>query len=196
MPRYGSGHKDATRRRLLDAAGRRFKGDGIDGAGIAAVVADAGLTNGAFYGHFDSKDDLVASVVEEQLARQVAVVDALPPGPEAVVAYLHDYLSPAHRDDRAGGCPSAALLDEIGRRDLRTREAYTDGARSMIDAIARRLDAADPDAARDRAIGLFTLLVGSLQLARAVTDPALSDQILADALRNALTLATTPQEQS
>lgn len=194
MARYGPTHKEETRRRLLEAAGRRIKDDGIDGAGIAAVVTDAGLTNGAFYGHFASKDDLVASVVADQLAAQVAVVDALPPGIESVVAYLRDYLSPAHRDDRAGGCPSAALLDEIGRRDLGTREAYTDGARTMIEAIARRLDEHHPEAARDRAIGLFTLLVGSLQLARAVTDPELSDRILADALRNAVLLATAPAD--
>ncbi|WP_370249801.1 TetR/AcrR family transcriptional regulator [Nocardioides sp.] len=190
MARYGPDHKDATRRRLIEAAGRRFKDDGIDGAGISAVVAEAGLTNGAFYGHFESKDDLVACVVGDQLARQVDVVEALPPGLDAIDRYLRDYLSPAHRDDRAGGCPSAALLDEIGRRDLGTREAYTHGARSMIGAITRRLEEAGIPGAPDRAVGMFTLLVGSLQLARAVTDPELADRVLADAYRTALTLAT------
>src|SRR4051794_14588309 len=65
--RYTKDHKQATRRRILDAAGRRLKQDGIDGAGVAAVMSDAGLTNGAFYAHFASKEDLVANVVAHQL---------------------------------------------------------------------------------------------------------------------------------
>ena len=70
MARYGKEHKEATRRRIVEAAGRRFKRDGIDGSGIATLMADAGLTNGAFYAHFDSKDDLVATTVADQLREQ------------------------------------------------------------------------------------------------------------------------------
>ena len=70
VARYGKEHKDATRRRIVEAAGRRFKRDGIDGSGIATLMADAGLTNGAFYAHFDSKDDLVATTVADQLREQ------------------------------------------------------------------------------------------------------------------------------
>ena len=68
--RYGKDHKQATRQRIVEAAGRRFKQDGIDGAGVAAVMSDAGLTNGAFYAHFASKEDLVASVLADQLRAQ------------------------------------------------------------------------------------------------------------------------------
>lgn len=189
MARYSPEHKEATRRRMIEAAGRRFKSDGIDGSGIATLVADAGLTNGAFYGHFSSKDDLVATVVAQQLADQVAVVNSLPAGLDSVDAFLREYLSPAHRDDLAGGCPSAALLDEIGRCDLTVREAYTDGASAMIQAIERHLDDGDPARTRERAIGLFGLLVGSLQAARAVTDPELADRILDAAYGNAMLLA-------
>ena len=67
LMRYGKDHKQATRQRILQAAGRRFKQDGIDGAGVAAVMSDAGLTNGAFYAHFASKEDLVANVLADQL---------------------------------------------------------------------------------------------------------------------------------
>jgi TetR/AcrR family transcriptional repressor of nem operon len=194
MARYGPEHKEATRRRLIETAGRRFKSDGIDGSGIATLVADAGLTNGAFYGHFRSKDDLVASVVAQQLGDQVARVNALPAGLASVEAFLGEYLSPAHRDDCAGGCPSAALLDEIGRCDDTTKQAYTEGARSMIAAIARHLEGDDAELTEARAIGVFTLLVGSLQAARAVTDPALSDRILEAAHANALTITgATPR---
>jgi TetR/AcrR family transcriptional regulator, transcriptional repressor for nem operon len=189
MARYSPEHKEATRRRMIETAGRRFKSNGIDGSGIATLVADAGLTNGAFYGHFASKEDLVASVVTQQLTDQVAVVDALPAGLASVDAFLREYLSAAHRDDPAEGCPSAALLDEIGRCDATTRGAYTDGARSMIEAISRHLDEGDVQQTDERAIGIFTLLVGSLQLARAVTDAELSDRILAAAYTQAMTIA-------
>src|SRR6478609_9386662 len=113
---------------MIETAGRRFKSDGIDGSGIATLVADAGLTNGAFYGHFASKDDLVASVVTQQLTNQVAVVNSLPAGLASAEAFVPEYHSPTHRDGLAGGCPSAALLDEIGRCDVAVREAYTEGA--------------------------------------------------------------------
>lgn len=189
MARYSPEHKEATRRRMIETAGRRLKSDGIDGSGIATLVADAGLTNGAFYGHFASKEDLVASVVTQQLTDQVAVVDALPAGLASVEAFLREYLSAEHRDDPAEGCPSAALLDEIGRCDATTRDAYTDGARSMIEAISRHLDEGDAQQTDERSIGIFTLLVGSLQLARAVTDAELSDRILAAAYTQAMTIA-------
>lgn len=189
MTRYRPEHKAATRRRLVETAGRRFKSDGIDGSGIATLVADAGLTNGAFYNHFASKDDLVAVVVAAQLADQAAVIQAMPVGPTSVETYLRQYLSPAHRDDRAGGCPSAALLDEIGRCDEATRAAYTSGIGTMIAAVARHLDDGDVTRAKPRAATLVSLLVGSVQLARAVTDPALSEQILSTAYTQALAIA-------
>ena len=166
------------------------------GSGIATLVADAGLTNGAFYGHFSSKDDLIASVVAQQLAEQTARLDSLPAGPESVEAFIGAYLSSAHRDDVAGGCPSAALLDDIGRCGEGIRGAYTKGARDLIDAIARHLDAGDVDEARDRAMSLFALLVGSLQAARAVTDRELSDRILAAARTQAGAIAASPTHRT
>src|SRR4051794_7674118 len=77
--RYGKDQKQATRQRILETAGRRFKEDGIDGAGVAAVMSDAGLTNGAFYGHFASKEDLVANVLADQLRAQRDSVNAHAP---------------------------------------------------------------------------------------------------------------------
>lgn len=189
MSRYRPGHKASTRARLIEAAGLRFKRDGLDGAGISALVADVGLTNGAFYGHFASKDDLITSVITQQLAEQAAHLASLPVGPEVVEAYIETYLSPAHRDDKSGGCPSAALLDDIGRCSEGIREAYTDGTRDLITAIARHLDTGDATDAQNRAIGLFALLVGSLQTARAVTDRELSDHILKSARNHARALA-------
>src|SRR5437763_4633820 len=112
MARYGKEQKQATRRRIIEVAGRRLKRDGIDGSGVATLMADAGLTNGAFYAHFESKDDLVASVLTEELRAQDERLGELPTGRPSLRQYVREYLSPEHRDSPAAGCPSAALLDE------------------------------------------------------------------------------------
>ncbi|QDQ95408.1 TetR/AcrR family transcriptional regulator [Rhodococcus sp. WB9] len=188
MSRYDKTHKDETRRRIIDSAGRRLKRDGIDGSGVATLMSDAGLTNGAFYSHFDSKNDLVANVLQDQLRTQAARVTALPSGRDALEEFIRSYLSRDHRDHPESGCPSGALLDEIGRLDRQGRDSYTEGVQSIIDAVALRLSQESPSSARSRAIGLFTLLVGNLQLARAVTDPSMSDGVLEAGIRNALDL--------
>jgi len=176
--RYSKDHKQATRQRILEAAGRRFKQDGIDGAGVATVMSDAGLTNGAFYAHFTSKEDLVANVLADQLRTQRQSFDAQPSDRTGLEAFIRAYLSPQHRDQSADGCPSAALLDEIARRPPDTRQAFTDEVMGVVDDIASRLDPTDPEAARADALTVFGLMVGTLQLARTLTDRDLSDQLL------------------
>jgi len=186
--RYPKDQKQATRQRILEAAGRRFKQDGIDGAGVAAVMSDAGLTNGAFYAHFKSKEDLVANVLADQLRTQRQGFDGLPSDRAGLEAMVRLYLSPQHRDQCADGCPSAALLDEIVRRPAATRQVFTDEQLATADAIAARLDPTDPEAARTDALTLLGLMVGTLQLSRALTDRDLSDQLLAQGVETALKL--------
>src|SRR3954463_10416471 len=113
--RYRKDQKQATRQRILEAAGRRFKQDGIDGAGVATVMSDAGLTNGAFYNHFTSKEDLVANVLADQLRAQRHSFDAQPSARAGLAPSIPPYLSPQPRAQCAEGCPPAALLDEIPR---------------------------------------------------------------------------------
>jgi AcrR family transcriptional regulator len=186
--RYSKGHKQATRERILEAAGRRFKQDGIDGAGLAAVMSDAGLTNGAFYAHFSSKEDLVANVLAEQLRAQRQSIEAEPADRAGLEAFVRSYLSPEHRDQFAEGCPSAALLDEIARRPADTRDVFTEEVMGVIDDIASRLDRSDLAGARVDALTVFGLMVGTLQLARTLTDRELSDRVLARAVETALRL--------
>jgi TetR/AcrR family transcriptional repressor of nem operon len=186
--RYRKDQKQATRQRILEAAGRRFKQDGIDGAGVATVMSDAGLTNGAFYNHFTSKEDLVANVLADQLRAQRHSLDAEPSARAGLDAFIRSYLSPQHRDQCAEGCPSAALLDEIARRHAATRQVFTDELMRVIDDIGSRLDPTDPEAARTDALTLFGLMLGTLQLARALTDRDLSDQLLAHGVETALKL--------
>jgi AcrR family transcriptional regulator len=186
--RYDKDHKRATRQRIIEAAGRRFKQDGIDGAGVAAVMSDAGLTNGAFYGHFASKEDLVANVLADQLRAQRHGFDAHPSDLTGLEAIVRSYLSPEHRDECADGCPLAALLDEIVRRPAATRQVFTDQLLDTADDIAARLNPADAEAAHTDALSLLATMIGTLQLARALTDRDLSDQLLAQGVDTALKL--------
>lgn len=193
MARYDAEHKEATRRRIIENAGRRFKRDGIDGSGVAVLMKDAGLTNGAFYGHFGSKGDLVAAMLADQLDRQRAHLDGLEPGIAGIERFVREYLSAGHRDDPGDGCPSSALIDEIGRQGDATRRAYTEGMTAIIDDLAATLGAKGP-AARRQLFSAFALMVGALQLSRAVDDPSLSAEILERAVVDALSLirAVTP----
>jgi len=186
--RYSKDHKQATRQRIVEAAGRRFKEDGIDGAGVAAVMSDAGLTNGAFYAHFTSKEDLVANVLADQLRAQREGFDAEPAGRAGLEEFIRAYLSPQHRDACAEGCPSAALLDEVVRRPPVTKQVFTDELVALMGDIAARLDPADTETARTNALTLFALMVGTMQLARALSDREQSDRLLARSLETALRL--------
>ena len=196
MARYGTEHKQATRRRIIELAGRRLKRDGIDGSGIATLMADAGLTNGAFYAHFASKEDLVANAVAEQLREQRASFSAQPPGRAGVAQFVREYLSVQHRDNPEGGCASAALLDELGRATEATRRAYTDGLLAMVDDIAARLAPHDPPSARTKTLSVFALMVGTLQLSRALADRQLADAVLEQGIQNALAILQGAEPQN
>jgi TetR/AcrR family transcriptional repressor of nem operon len=186
MARYGKDHKQSTRRRIIDAAGRRLKGDGIAGSGVATLMADAGLTNGAFYAHFDSKEDLVANALTEQLREQRESFSAM-----SIEQVVRAYLSVEHRDNPEGGCPSAALLDEIGRSADATKRAYTDGLLGVIGDVAARLTPDDPRSARATTLSVFALMVGTLQVSRALADRQLADEVLEQGIQSALALLGT-----
>ena len=188
MARYDKEHKPATRQRIVENSGRRLKQDGLDGSGIATLMADAGLTNGAFYAHFESKTDLIRTVVAHELTEQSARIAGLAPGMAGVEQLVREYLSPEHRDQPSAGCPSAALLDEISRSEQTVRQAYTDGVLNVIDLIAGRVNPNDPLGARVSTLSAFALMVGTLQVARTVTDQTLSDQLLAEGIANTLNL--------
>lgn len=188
MVRYAKGHKDESRARILDCAAARFRADGIAATGLTGIMSEAGLTNGAFYSHFQSKDDLVRQGMEKALDEQLqrltaaASVDTS----ELVAAYL----SAEHRDAPETGCPSAAFLPEIARLSPEIREAYTTRLRALITELGRRLPQGDDQSAM--AIGVLGALVGTMQLARAVDDRSLSDAILAAGVRAANILADVP----
>ncbi|ANN72243.1 TetR/AcrR family transcriptional regulator [Bordetella bronchialis] len=187
--RFEKGHKENTRRRIIDVASRRFRKDGISASGLAGIMAESGLTNGAFYPHFDSKETLVREAVSSALSDQAA---RLANGGEAAAGIegaIRDYLSMSHLQGCEEGCPSAALLPEIGRQPAPTRQAYQDGLLAYVAQLATLLPKPKSAQARRRATAIFGLMVGTLQLARAVADPALAEQILEEGVQAALSLA-------
>ena len=174
--RYEKGRKEASRDRIIEVATQRFRTDGIAASGLAGIMAEAGLTNGAFYPHFPSKTALVRDCVSKALETQADQLrEAVAAG--GLEAVIDLYLSAAHRDNPGKGCASATLLPELARAPSDTRQAYTED----LQALARNLSAGlpaqcpDPEAAT---FAIFATLIGTLQLARAVEGPDLSDRIL------------------
>ena len=160
-----------NRHRILDAASRLFRQKGFDAVSVAEVMKAAGLTHGGFYGHFSSKDDLIAQTLTHVLAADSG-------GGGDLRAYVGSYLSPRHRDNAAGGCPTAGLAAAIRHQTPAARSAMTEGLRSQIDRIGKALPELDPADRRRAAIGSWAAMVGAVILARAIDDPALSDEVL------------------
>ena len=187
--RYEKGHKDTTRQRIIDVAAKKFRENGVAAVGLAGIMSDAGLTNGAFYSHFESKEDLVQTVLAHALGRREATLLAASEANVGLEATIRDYLSSRHRDRPGGGCPTAALVAEVARHPKATRDAFTDKVSTFIPLIASQIRAGSASARRRNAVAIYGMMVGTLQLARAVNDKELSDEILESGVTAALALA-------
>jgi TetR/AcrR family transcriptional regulator, transcriptional repressor for nem operon len=187
--RYDKGHSDLTRQRIIDVASRQFREDGVAATGLAGIMTGAGLTNGAFYTHFESKEDLVREVLFNALGKREETLRAASPGDAGLEAAIRNYLSPRHRDNPGGGCPTAALVAEIARHPRATRDAFTAKASKFIALIAAKLNAGSSTERRWNAMAIYGMMVGTLQLARAVNDKRLSDEMLESGVSAALALA-------
>jgi TetR/AcrR family transcriptional repressor of nem operon len=187
--RYEKGHKEATRRHIVETAAARFRRDGIDSVGLADLMSEAGLTHGGFYSHFASKEDLVREAVgeaakhsRENFARRIEE--------GGLEAWIRGYMRTAHRDHPERGCIVATLAPELARRPKSTRTFFTKNLGKVGSAIESHLpDSLPAPLRRKTAIGIFATLVGALQMARVVNDPKLSDEILEAGITSALSLA-------
>ena len=177
---YSKAQKARTHKRIVAIASRRFREKGFAGFGIAELMKEAGLTVGGFYKHFDSRDDLVAEAVNSAFGGWKRRVDAAKSSgpPMSYEKLIDDYLSEAHRDNPGTGCAFSAMAPEIARSDKRTRSLTSEQARNDIQLIATLLPGKDKSTARSQAILTFSALVGAMSLARAVSDEALSREIL------------------
>jgi TetR/AcrR family transcriptional repressor of nem operon len=193
MPRRSQHDKAESHDRIVDIAAARIRESGTATPGVAEIMQAAGLTHGGFYKHFESRDDLIAEAVERSFAQSQSAVDAvIDDAEDPLRAFVDWYVSADHRDSPATGCAVVALGADAARADARVRAAYT----QQVERYLARLQAlvadgasagkpADPETRRRAAVALSTL-VGAVLVSRAVSDPALSDEILAD-VRAALT---------
>jgi AcrR family transcriptional regulator len=187
--RYDKGHKDETRRHILDVASSRFRESGIAAVGLAGIMSEAGLTNGAFYTHFASKEQLVRAVLNDALTRREERHKANLENGVALETTIRDYLSTRHRDRAGTGCPTAALVAEVARHPKATRDAFTGKVADIIGLMAEQIKRGSAKERRSKAIAIYSIMVGALQLARAVNDRKLSDEILENAAEAAVTIA-------
>jgi len=184
--RYEKGHKEATRQRIVEVAAAEFRRNGIEGIGVADLMAKAGLTHGGFYSHFKSKEELVRAALEE--AAKKSRMRKLAEEGGSLEDIVRWYLRPEHRDLPESGCAIAALVAEVGRHSNATRKEMTGSVERLLGIIETRLPAGTCDR-RTTAVGVFSIMLGALQMARTVTDKKLSDQIREAGIKSALNLA-------
>jgi TetR/AcrR family transcriptional regulator, transcriptional repressor for nem operon len=184
--RYEKGHKEATRQKIVETAAAEFRCKGIDGIGVADLMAKAGLTHGGFYSHFKSKDELVRAALEEVASKSRIRKVAAEGG--SLEDIIRSYLRYEHRDMPEKGCAIAALGAEIGRQSPATRKELTASLHRLTGIIEERLPQGMRNR-RDTAIGIFCTIMGALQLARTVNDKEFSDQIIEAGIQSALKLA-------
>jgi TetR/AcrR family transcriptional repressor of nem operon len=179
--RYAADRKEKTRDRILGAAGKVFRRQGYHASGVDAVMAEAGLTAGGFYAHFDSKQALLAEALEhvgaEMAERKAGSTENLS-GREWVEAFLARYLNLEHCRGIEDGCPLAALVSEVARADesvKRSFETIVHGLVSEVASHARACSAGRPD---ERSLAAVAMCLGGLGLARAVRDEGFAERIL------------------
>jgi len=181
----------ANRERIIDAAAALFRAKGFDGIGVADIMKAADLTHGGFYGHFASKDDLVAQASRRTMARSAQkwrrVVADAPDQPYG--ALLDHYLTARHRDEPGRGCAFAALGNDAARSGKVVKDAFAEGLEALIEILAQAVPGRSKAARRRKAVAAMAGLVGALSLARAVGDKVLSNEILDAVHRELLAVA-------
>jgi TetR/AcrR family transcriptional repressor of nem operon len=181
---HSQADKVASHQRIVEITATRLRVDGLSRPAIGELMKEAGLTHGGFYRHFGSRDELVDESIVRALwdgARRIADAAGAErdSGGDPLAGLIAAYLSPEHRDDLAGSCAVATLGADVARASDRTRSAYGDQVRSYLRVIEGLLDEPDPATRRRRAVLTLSALVGAVIMARAVSDPELSGELLA-----------------
>lgn len=169
-----------NRQRIVTTAAKLFRERGFDGIGVADLMRQAGLTHGGFYGHFNSKEDLMAeasaSMLENSLQRWHERAARHPDDPLGAV--VKAYLRPQHRDEPGAGCGFAALASELGRQPKGLRRPITETLRGYFDLLGNLIGGRSAAAKRKQGMYAFSAMVGALVLARIAEDETLSKEIL------------------
>ncbi|MBD3671213.1 MAG: TetR/AcrR family transcriptional regulator [Gammaproteobacteria bacterium] len=177
MP-YSVQHKQQSRKRILESAYRCFMGRGYAQTTIDEVMADAGMTRGAFYAHFSTKDDLYQSAIE-YAAMNSYIADQKPDGMSDsnwLSALLKIYLSDAHIAFEGRPCPLAALVNDVAIRDDGVRKSYTHSYKGFNRIVNQSLG---QDASRTpTSLAVTAMMIGGVAIARAVEDTGLRRELL------------------
>jgi len=179
--------KDATHERILSVAARAIRRSGYAGTGVADIMKEAGLTHGAFYSHFASREAMLAEAAGAACAESAAGAAELAAGtpPDmALEAMLAAYLSKEHVEQLEVGCPLAALGSETSRQAPEVRRVVTRHIKATVDLLARQSPDWGHQSAHERALVTLSTLVGAVVLARAVDEPGLSDSLREAALKH------------
>ncbi|MEL7537606.1 MAG: TetR/AcrR family transcriptional regulator [Pseudomonadota bacterium] len=176
MARKSNAEKAASRENIVAAAARLIRQSGIDETSVAAIMQAAGMTHGGFYRHFESKDDLVTAAVTESFKAGLDEFSEHHDGtPDEAEAYIAQYLSDDHVEQPDIGCPIPLLGAEIARGTDTWQRALADG----VATATRKLGEGLPGLSRADVLTLFSTLVGTVVLSRAVGDGALRAELLA-----------------
>jgi TetR/AcrR family transcriptional regulator, transcriptional repressor for nem operon len=191
-----SAAKEASHERIVSAAAKAIRRSGYDGTGVADIMKEAGLTHGAFYAHFDSREAMLAEAADRAGAEAnnfAAKVISAAPHNQALEALMRAYLSKDHVLAIETGCAVSALGSEMPRQSPEVRRAATLRIKEMIDLVARQMPDWGQPSAHERALVTVATMIGTLMLARAVDDSSLSDSLCHASLRQfALQKVDTP----
>ena len=169
--------------RILDIAAARIRRDGIASLTVAELMKEAGLTHGGFYRHFDSREQLVAEAAQRALTQgsQPTIAAGRIGGQRGYTTLIDGYLSTRHRDQPESGCGVAGVAADVARAGGPARSSYTRQVKECLAVLADLIDDPDRQAGEREAILTLSTLVGAISMARAIDDPELSEQILANA---------------
>jgi TetR/AcrR family transcriptional repressor of nem operon len=167
-----------TRKRIVEVASQAFKTNGIQATGVAEIMQSAGLTHGAFYRHFESKEQLVAEACGAGMDVLVESARAAAESDAAFRKHVESVLSAEYRDDCLGGCPLTAMGSELVRADPETRKIVSEGYKELISALSKRGPHQGTKTAEADAVFTLCSMVGAITMSRIVDDPRSSAQIL------------------
>jgi TetR/AcrR family transcriptional regulator, transcriptional repressor for nem operon len=192
MP-YTPEHKAETRKRIVESARRLFNRHGFTGVSIDEIMAEAGLTRGGFYNHFDTKEELYAEVVTQALScdpgKRWPELEINRQAPARIFArqIVNAYLSKQHLEDREGSCPLMALPSDVARGGEPVKRAYSQVLAAMVAVLERGLRA-NGSGDRTQALAIASLCIGGMAVARAVDDARLANEVREAAKAMALSL--------
>ena len=185
------------REKIIASAAKRFRERGFEGIGVAELMKEAGLTHGAFYGHFASKEELVELAMERAFRDSNAKWEKVIAEAEGdpLQALGEFYLSLRHWKNAGTGCIFPSLGGEITRQPTRVQNAVTEGLQRFLGLLGRTIRGKTEETRRRKAIAAYASMVGGMVLARSTKDPALSAEILeavSEALPDIAASAPTP----